>query len=308
MTSRPVVSVVMGVFNGEEKVRASVQSILSQEGVDLEFIIVDDGSTDNTPRILEELESRDRRIRVIRQPNQGLTIALIRGCSEAKGELIARQDCGDLSLPGRLRAQVGVMKSHPDAALVSTGTRFVGPAGELLYEIIMGDQSAAVDSIGTRLDQFRGPSCHPCTLFPRDLYQMVGGYRSEFYFAQDLDLWSRLIEHGNHLEISYVMYEANFSPTGISAVYRARQIELRQVIFECTRLRRSGVSEENELLKARKVSPATAPLSPSERASALYFIGACLHNRHDSRAAHYFREALRVYPLHLKSAIRLIVG
>ena len=119
MTASPNISVVMGVYNGAANLRDTVQSVLSQEGVDLEFVIVDDGSTDSTPVLLEEVARTDRRVRVARQSNLGLTRALIRGCAEARGEFIARQDCGDLSLPGRLLTQIRTMESHPDATLMS---------------------------------------------------------------------------------------------------------------------------------------------------------------------------------------------
>ena len=135
MNTAPMVSVVMSAYNGAATLRGSVQSVLSQEGVDFEFIIVDDGSTDASPAILEQLSRADRRIRIIRQENLGLTRALIHGCAEARGRFIARQDCDDLSLPGKLKKQLQAIEGRTDVALVSCGTRFVGPNGELLYEI-----------------------------------------------------------------------------------------------------------------------------------------------------------------------------
>ena len=101
----PEVSVVMAVFNGQDQLSITVDSILGQQNCDFEFIIVDDGSTDNTPGILARYARQDNRITVLSQPNQGLTKALIHGCNHATGDCIARQDCGDRSLPGRLFAQ-----------------------------------------------------------------------------------------------------------------------------------------------------------------------------------------------------------
>jgi glycosyltransferase involved in cell wall biosynthesis len=99
----PRISVVTSVYNGERYLRESLESVLSQEGVDLELIVVDDGSEDSTPEILADSATRDPRLRVLTQENRGLTVALIRGCAEARGEFIARHDLDDLSLPGRLR-------------------------------------------------------------------------------------------------------------------------------------------------------------------------------------------------------------
>ena len=110
--SSPEVSVVMSVYNGAKYLRESVESILSQKSVDFEFIIVNDGSTDDSENILDEYAVQDNRIRIIKQKNMGLTQALIRGCNEARGTYIARQDANDVSLQGRLKKQLEYLKSH----------------------------------------------------------------------------------------------------------------------------------------------------------------------------------------------------
>ena len=119
MIDKPEVSVVMGVYNGGDSLSRTLESVLSQQGVDLEFIVVNDGSTDNTLSILNDYSEKDNRLRVLDQENSGLTRSLIRGCAEARGEFIARQDAGDISLPGRLRKQLDLIQKNPDVVLVS---------------------------------------------------------------------------------------------------------------------------------------------------------------------------------------------
>ena len=308
MIDNPKISVVMGVYNGAARLRETVRSVLSQEGVDLEFIIVDDGSTDSTPALLEEFAGADARVRSFRQSNLGLTRALIRGCAEARGKFIARQDCGDLSLPGRLLTQIRVIDSHPDAALLSCGTRFVGPEEEPLYEVTIGEEDATAGLTTLELKRLRGPAHHGCTMFRRDLYERVGGYREEFYFSQDLDLWMRLVEHGRHIAISDVLYRAGFSPGGISGLHRRRQIECAKILLKCARLRRTGVSESGALAQARTIIPDKMAATPTDLSPALYFIGTCLRKRGDARAQRYFKDALRANPLHVKAAVRLLFG
>src|SRR5215471_8330953 len=133
MNTYPEVSIVMSVYNGASRLAATLDSILTQEGVALEFIVVNDGSTDTSGRILNDYASRDSRVRVIHQGNTGLTRALIRGCDAARGEFIARQDAGDTSLPARLKSQVDVLRKQQDCVLVSCWTDVVGPKGEFLY-------------------------------------------------------------------------------------------------------------------------------------------------------------------------------
>jgi glycosyltransferase involved in cell wall biosynthesis len=307
MTPIPRVSFVMSVYNGAESLRRSMQSVLSQHGPDIELIVVDDGSTDASASILEEAARSDRRISVIRQSNQGLTRALIRGCAAARGEFIARQDCGDVSLPGRFDAEMRVMESKPEVALVSCGTRFVGPNGEELYEVSIAGGDATDALLARGVERVRGPSHHGSTLFRRKLYERVGGYREQFYFAQDLDLWTRMAEHGRHFALREVLYQANFALGSISTVHRGHQITCAKIILECAGLRRAGLDESVALAKAAAIVPERGAAS-SDRAAALYFVGVCLRNRADPRARQYFIDALRANPLHLKSAVRLLIG
>ena len=133
MSEAVVVSVVISVYNGADLLRESVDSVLSQEGIHFELIVVNDGSTDSTAAILADYASNDPRVRVLTQANRGLTRALIAGCASARGTYIARLDCGDVCLPGRLAMQAAVLDAHPGCAFVSCWTEFCGPNGEYLY-------------------------------------------------------------------------------------------------------------------------------------------------------------------------------
>ena len=302
----PQVSVVMSVYNGTATLRDSVQSVLSQEGVDFEFIIVDDGSTDSSGAMLDEFARADRRIRVIHQENRGLTRALIRGCAEARGTFIARQDADDLSLPGRLSSEIEVMVSHVDAVLVSCGTRFVGPGGEPLYEISYGgDRTEGL--LTPDWEQVKGPAGHGSTLFRREFYKQVGGYREQFYFAQDLDLWTRLVEHGRYIAVPDVLYEVSVALSSISSLQRRRQIECAKIVLECSRRRRAGLNENAAITRAAAIAPDRTAIGPADGAAAMYFVGMCLRKRADPKAGHYFRAALRANPFHLKSLVRLLM-
>ena len=128
--SIPKVSVVMSVYNGACYLRAAVESILSQQGVVFEFVVVNDGSTDSSGTILDEYALQDPRLRVIHQNNTGLTRALIRGCGEARGEFIARQDADDVSLPGRLASLANLLSRDDRLAFVSSHVHVMDPDGE----------------------------------------------------------------------------------------------------------------------------------------------------------------------------------
>ena len=296
----------MSLYNDAEHLNESLKSILSQEGVSFEFIIVNDGSTDDSATIIEEHAARDNRIRVIHQENQGLTKSLILGCSVAKGEYIARQDVGDISLPGRLRKQLDMIKSTADVTLISCATRFIGPGGEYLYEIIQDPSKSTEKILSLNLNVIQGVSHHGSTLFSKELYDKVGGYRPEFYFAQDLDLWVRLAEHGKYIPMPEVLYEASFSIASISGSCRNKQIELTKLIIESSHLRRTGMNDAPVLKKANTIRPDNSSNNRKTKASALYFIGACLRKQKNSKARNYFKQSIKAWPLHLKSWLRLI--
>ena len=96
--STPDISVVMSVYNNQASLHTTIESVLSQQGVSFEFIIVNDGSNDGSLAIIESYVERDTRVRLISHNNIGLTKSLVVGCKQAKGRFIARQDCGDISL------------------------------------------------------------------------------------------------------------------------------------------------------------------------------------------------------------------
>jgi glycosyltransferase involved in cell wall biosynthesis len=112
VSSAPLVSVVMSVFNGQAFLSEAVESILQQTLRDFEFVVIDDGSTDGTGDILSTFVERDKRMRVFRQENQGRPKSLNDGIALASGKYIARMDADDIALPDRLGKQVDFMERN----------------------------------------------------------------------------------------------------------------------------------------------------------------------------------------------------
>lgn len=303
------VSVVMSVFNGADTLEATLDSVLGQQGCRFEFIVVDDGSSDATAQILDARAAREPRLRVLHQANTGLTRALERGCAQAQGEFIARQDCGDLSLPGRLERQCRYLRTHPEAAMVACAVRFVAPAGEPLF--VTAREGMALHDGLTVLDmqRIKGPPHHGGTMFRRDSYLQAGGYRPVFKVAQDIDLWLRLSALGHCVGQSELGYEARMEAGSISARRRSEQIRFAQLAVECARRRRQGL-DDRELLEAPGSPSAVArPRNEKlEHAKFLYFIGSCLRRTDPAAARRYYWQAFRAHPLLVKSLVRLALG
>jgi hypothetical protein len=310
MTIRRRVSVVMGVYNAAETVRASVDSVLAQKDVDLELVVVDDGSTDGTPGILDDYAADDARLRIIRQPNQGLTRALMAGCEAATGELIARQDAGDVSLAGRFLAQAEALRTDPGLAFVSCWSEYRGPGGEYLYTLTgPPEQDRASMILRDELPRgvAGGPTHHASVMFRADAYRGAGGYRSEFYFAQDWDLWYRLAAVGSFRILPKVYYLVSLETHSISGLNRSRQMRLFDLARRSSFLRRAGSGDAPILEQAGRIRPIPGR-RPSRfvEAASFYFIGECLRRNGDRRCREYFRQAIGRFPLHLKAWVRLL--
>ena len=303
------VSVVMSVFNGVELLAATLDSVLAQEGVDLEFIVVNDGSTDGTREMLDSYAVGDKRLKVIHQENTGLTRALIRGCSDAKGEYIARQDNGDLSLPGRLSRQAGLLAGTPELVFVSSWTEYCGP----LFEYISTRRGSGCAGSPCRIIDLSvdklvidGPTHHGSVMFRRCAYEQIGGYHHEFYVAQDWDLWYRLAETGSFMMIDASLYRARLLPGSISGERKPEQQALNRLSREALRLRLAGDSDAGLLAAASRILPSRRPERAANRAGWCYFIGEGLRRNGDRRARGYFRKALREDPLSGKAWFRLL--
>ena len=305
----PAVSVVMSVYNGAETLAGALLSVLEQQGCDFEFVVVDDGSIDASGDMLDRWSARDSRLRILHQENRGLTRALIRGCAEARGEVIARQDAGDRSLPGRLAVQHRYLSEYPDTVLVSCGTRFIGPKGEALYEVTRVGEELSEGLARLDVNRITGTPHHGATMFRRDAYRAAGGYRQTFRAAQDLDLWLRLAELGGCWGLSPILYEARLEPNSISMSRRDEQFRAAALGIECALRRRSG-QDESALLAAGYTQGGLAPASQARQRKSdfYYFVGSCLRKRSPEAARRYFDLALKENPLFLQAMLRRYLG
>lgn len=314
MTTSPLISVVMAVYNGAATLPATLDSILTQEGVDLEFIVVNDGSTDSSGQILLEYAAKDQRLHIVEQANKGITCSLIRGCSEARGEYIARQDVGDISLPGRMVQQRAVLAAHPHCSFVACHTEFCGPQWELMW-MSKGSPDAQQpvsilpDSPQTGLTG--DIPHHGSVMFRRTGYRQAGGYRCQFYYGQDWDLWYRLAEQGTYGVVSETLYRARIFPQGISMVAKKAQDVSAACSLGAFIARQTNLDEQPWLDRAQQAGGGRYQLQPGGKLCqslepGLYFIGEALRRRKNRGCRNYFYQAIRNDPFKVRSYVRLL--
>lgn len=305
----PELSVVMSVYNGQKHLEKTINSVLSQKNVDLEFIIVNDGSTDKSEIIIRSIMKEDSRVSLINQTNIGLTRALIVGCDVAKGEYIARQDVGDTSVPGRLRAQLDLLIQDKDIALISSGVVFLTTEGDELYSIIQSEEEALTGLKKTNIKTIQGPPHHGCVTFRKSIYKRVGGYRKEFIYAQDLDLWTRMVEYGDHISLNKIYYSATWERNSISSLKRKQQHKMAQKIIECCKAR-AKLGDDSLVLDTIDADyvnfQKTERSNRWSKARYYYFLGSNLTKNNPESSAKYFIYSLRLNPFYWKSIVKLI--
>jgi hypothetical protein len=193
MPHAPQVSVILPVRNGADCVARAIDSILGQTFRDLELIVIDDGSTDDTAAVLEGLATAngDERLRVVGlERNRGLAAALNHGLSLARGRYVARQDHDDISLPDRLAAQVRHLDAHPRCGLLGTRSEiWVGDAASARFHDHPTDNAALQFHLLTD-----NPFVHSSVMLRTSVFDAVGVYATETERQppEDFELWSRI--------------------------------------------------------------------------------------------------------------------
>jgi glycosyltransferase involved in cell wall biosynthesis len=233
----------MAVYNAEKTVAKSIRSILSQTYDNFEYIIVDDGSDDKTPDLARQVGIKDPRVHFFRTENQGLTHALNFGCSQARGEYIARMDGDDIAFASRLERQLNFMESDRNIVCCGTSAVEIDDAGRPFRYWRPPTSHAEIDSM--HLKGFGGGVIHPTSMFRRDVFESLGGYDTRWKLAQDFDLWFRMAEVGQLANLSDCLLYYRRGSFAISQKRRTEQWEFCSKIIQEARLRRGlGISHD----------------------------------------------------------------
>lgn len=218
----PSVSVIIPSYNAERWIKSTLDSVLAQTYSDIEIIVIDDGSTDDTVSVVSKNYPE---IKLISQTNQGVAAARNKGIENASGEWIAFLDADDIWLPNKIRDQFELLATDPEAQMVYSSwhvwpSQTSSPDPELL---------CVLQKVTNNTDEFRGPSgwiypelledCYVWTstvLAKRTLFEHIGKFDTTLKIGEDYDLWLRASQSTKILRVAKPLALYRIHPTSLT--------------------------------------------------------------------------------------------
>lgn len=242
MNDKTRLSVVMPVYNAENYLKESIDSILNQTYKDFKFIIIDDGSTDNSLDIIKRYSEIDNRIRYITRENKGLVYTLNEGIKESESEYIARMDADDICNLKRFEKEIEFLDRNKEYGMVASFVNIFGNAysndENFKLEVKHNNENFEL------LDLLCGISyiCHPSVMVKRELFDLYGCYREEYKYSEDLELWIRFMINGvkiKNLPYKLINYRKNIGSK--------TNVEQKLIGNDIIRMRLEAVNQINSL-------------------------------------------------------------
>lgn len=193
MSERPLASIVVPVYDGAAFVAEAVGSALAQTYPNLEVVVVDDGSRDATPAVVDALAERDPRVRALHQANAGPSAARNAGLERARGEYVAFLDADDRLLPHKLTDQIAALEADRSVDLVYGDVHYVDASNGHVWDPLRGAPPVPFP----RLLAYRNWFAPPAPLLRRRLVDAVGGFDPAMRTSEDWDYWLRCLSHSD---------------------------------------------------------------------------------------------------------------
>lgn len=294
MSPTPAVTVLMPAYNAGRYIREAVESVLAQSFTDFEFLIFDDGSTDDTPAILASFS--DPRICIVSRPNRGLIATLNEGLAAARASLVARMDADDVCLPHRLERQVAFMAAHPEHVLLGSDVVYTDREGRPILRINAGGYT---DEELRKNFYARCPLFHPSVMFRKDVVLASGGYPSGALLFEDWLLWKAVMERGKAAVLPEVLVHMRLNPESVTVDEKWRGPEFAAIRLQA--LQRGTVTFD----EARRLEEIVRGQDFRQFKEASYHVLVgkkyLWDNPQPARARKAFAAALKIYPTQLST-------
>ena len=239
-----MVSVLMPVYNAQLYLREAVESVLNQTYTDFEFIIINDGSTDDSERII--LSYTDSRIKYIKnETNLKLIATLNKGIQLAKGDFIARMDADDICEIERLEKQVSFLNNNNDYVAVGSCYEKIDLLGEKIENVKLPLES---EEVFYSL-HFFNPICHPSVLIRNSvLIEYNLNFDENYVHAEDYEFWTRLLKYGKIGNLPDILLKYRVHETQVSNVYNEEQFLIDKKVKQNLFLKYFNIKVEDSIL------------------------------------------------------------
>ena len=205
------ITVLMPAYNAEKYISAAIQSVLDQSYTDFELIIVNDGSTDDTEKLIRSFN--DHRIILINQENGGVSHALNTGLQKARGKYIARFDSDDICYTDRLAVQVAFMENNPGYILAGSDVDYITEEGEFIYH---HHCFAYTNEEVNDKFYFYCPFIHSSVIYKRKEVLDAGGYNTMAHTFEDYFLWVHLLAKGKMANLPRSLIKVRLNPGSVT--------------------------------------------------------------------------------------------
>ncbi|MFH1827615.1 MAG: glycosyltransferase [bacterium] len=215
----PKVTVLMPVYNAEKFLKEAIDSILSQTYKDFEFLIINDGSIDNSSKILKKY--KDSRIKIINHKrNMGLIFSLNEGIKLATGIYIARMDADDISLPLRIAKQVRFMENNPDIAVCGSWIKVFNNSDNHIWKVPNDFETIRC------LMLFHSAIYHPTVMIRSEIFKKnTLHYDISFIHAEDYELWIRIMKNFEISNLEEILLCRRIHQNSVGNIYNKIQVE-----------------------------------------------------------------------------------
>ncbi|MES2131311.1 MAG: glycosyltransferase [Bacteroidota bacterium] len=294
------ITVLMPVYNGGKYLKEAIDSILNQTYTDFEFLIINDGSTDNSIEIINAYA--DNRIRLINQKNGGVSDALNTGLKHAVGEYIVRFDADDVCYPTRIEEQYNFMMKYPEYILVGSDADYITKDGEYIFTF---NNKGYTDEQIRESSVYSCPFIHSTVMYKKQVVLDLGGYEVKAHTFEDYFLWTKLLKVGKVYNFNKPMIKVRFNPESVTVDSKDYNKTFRQ-LHQKALLTGVITDAEGELIlkSIEKLDKNKKEFSYNRMLGKKYL----WNNYQPLKARSHLRQAVKIKPLDLVSFILILLS
>jgi glycosyltransferase involved in cell wall biosynthesis len=288
----PKITVLMPAYNAAKYIGEAIASVLHQSFIDFELLIVNDGSADDTEKIIRSF--KDPRIVLISQDNKGVSSALNLGLSHARAPYIARFDADDICYPNRLKMQYEFITRYPEYSIIGSAADYVDAEGHFIFT------HHPQGHLNEEIQQLKYSVCpfiHSSVFYKKDIIISKGGYNEHAYTYEDHFLWIGILKSEKGCNLSQPLIKVRLNPESVTIDEKWHSRKFRTIKYTTLKSGRITGDDGQQLYRVREKR-----VSPKIKQGAYYALCGkkfLLNNYQPEKARINMGRAISVHPLRL---------